>query len=74
MKKNVYRLDRYTVSEIEEAYANDQADTPTSEVKQNVLNAAIDICRERARLYVMPAQWEAKYNPDGTITVTRYHN
>lgn len=74
MKRNTYHISAYEANEIDEAYANDQADTNSAEIEECVLDCAIEMCRERARLYVMPAQWEAKRNTDGSITVVRFHN
>ena len=63
------KVDHYTISqakalELFEAYGSIKL----------ALDAAIDLARERARLYVMPCRWESKLNKDGTITVTRTRN
>lgn len=74
MKRNVYKLSGYELSEIEQAYANGQADSTPAQNEDVILDACIEVCRERARLYVMPAQWIAKRNKDNSVTVTRFHN
>lgn len=60
--------DRYTVTVGEmadilpEAYDN---------ARQKMAEAAIDLCRERARIYVTSCHWEAKWKDDNTIIVIR---
>lgn len=68
IKKNTYKISLWEVDCDEDGYL------PHAEARQNMLDRAIDIARERARKYCMPATWEAKYNDDGGITVTRYHH
>ena len=38
------------------------------------LDGAIDVCRERARLYCIPANWTAFRDTDGSIIVKRYRH
>lgn len=59
-----YTISAYEASELVEAYNG----------KQGALDGAIDLARERARLYFMPARWEATWLPDGSILVKRYRN
>lgn len=68
MKKNVYRVSLWEVDCEEESYL------PHAEARQKMLDRAIEICRERARKYFMPATWEARWHDDGGIVVTRWHN
>jgi hypothetical protein len=49
-RKRSFRYDYYTVSVPGEAYDNDE---------EKICQAAIDIARENAKLYCMPAHWYA---------------
>jgi len=62
MKKDIYKFTAYETSEMIDAYGD----------TEKALDGAIDQARERARLYVIPCQWNAFYNDDDGITVERY--
>jgi hypothetical protein len=68
LKKNVYEVSLWEVDCDEDSYMSH------AEARSSMLNRAIDVAKERARLYIMPATWEARYNDKGSITVTRWHN
>ena len=62
MKKDTYKFSQYESNELIEAFGNVNL----------ALDAAIDNARERARLYVIPCQWQSFYNKkNGCITVIR---
>ena len=63
-----FTTDRYAIT------VGDMADIPPEAFnndKQKMAEAAIDLCRERARLYIIPCVWEATWKDESKIIVTR---
>lgn len=63
-KVDYYRINKFDASELLEAYQD----------SDDALGAAIDTCRERARLYCIPCDWSAEWCTDGSILVKRYRS
>ena len=64
MITNRYKLPTSEVAELLEAFGSRNA----------ALLAAIVQCTERARLFIVPCEWSARFNDAGEIIVTRTHN
>jgi hypothetical protein len=70
MPKPKIKTDTYKITAAEFAELLEAHDDYT-----RALDACIEIARERARIYAIPAQWEAIYNShDQSVTVKRYRN
>lgn len=63
IKCDTYHIPAWEADQLIEAWGDDIP---------RALEGAVDLCRERARLYCMPARWEKFHNPDGSMTVKRY--
>ena len=63
MITNRYVISDYEVAELIDAHGTRNA----------ALLAAIVECTNRARLYVVPCTWAARFNDAGEIIVTRTH-
>ncbi len=57
-----YVVSRNDVNDLGEAYGADA---------EKILDAAIEMCKERAKLFVLPCNWIAEFRADGTILVKR---
>lgn len=65
IKTDKYQISPAEFSELLEAHGN----------VTGALDACIEIARDRARIYAIPAQWEAVYNAsDQSVTVKRHRN
>ena len=62
-------FNRYVVSVLETTQLLEAWGT-----RNAALLAAIVQCTDRARLYIVPCQWAARFNDAGEIIVTRTHN
>lgn len=68
-----YIISPYEVNELKDAHGKSW-ENPSQEVDNVVLQAAIGLAEKRTRIYAMPAEWQAVFQPDGTILVTRKRN
>lgn len=63
LKINRYVIDREDSAMLAECY----------DTELEVLQAAIDLASERAKLWIVPCTWQATRNTAGQIVVLRYH-